>query len=65
MLAAAFFLPPEPKMIKLAVFIAAYLTAGYDVVTEAVKNIFKGRVFDENFLMSLATIGAFFVKGYA
>lgn len=65
MLAAAFFLPPEPKIIRLAVFIAAYLTAGYDVVTEAVKNIFKGRVFDENFLMSLATIGAFFVKGYA
>ena len=43
---------------------AAYLIVGYDVVIEAIKNIFKGEVFDENFLMSLATIGAFFIGEY-
>lgn len=40
-------------------FILAYLIAGYDVLLRAFFNIFKGQVFDENFLMSIATIGAF------
>lgn len=42
-----------------AIFIAAYGVCGWDVVWQAVKNILKGRVFDENFLMALASIGAF------
>ncbi len=37
----------------------AYLIIGYDVVLRALKNIFKGEVFDENFLMTIATVGAF------
>ena len=40
-------------------FVIAWLTAGYKVLLTSVKNILKGQVFDENFLMSVATIGAF------
>ncbi len=51
--------------IELAVFAAAYLTAGYDVLWKAVTNIAHGKVFDENFLMTIATIGAFAIGEYA
>ena len=54
--------PSEP--VKFIVFLAAYLIAGGDIVLKALKNIFKGKVFDENFLMSIATIGAFGIKEY-
>lgn len=50
--------------IQLAVFLIAYFTIGGDVVKKAAKNIGKGQVFDENFLMSLATVGAFFVGDF-
>lgn len=43
------------------VFIASYLFAGYDIPLRACRNISKGQVFDENFLMSVATIGAIIV----
>lgn len=45
--------------LRIPVFVAAYLMAGWDVVWQAIKNILRGQVFDENFLMSLASIGAF------
>lgn len=45
--------------IALGFLIAAYLISGYDVVKKAVRNIGHGQVFDENFLMTIATIGAF------
>jgi len=48
----------------LAVFISAYLILGGDVVLRALKNLSKGQLFDENFLMSLATIGAFIIGEY-
>jgi len=48
----------------LAAFIAAYAIAGGDVVLMAFRNILHGRVFDENFLMSVATIGAFLIGEY-
>ena len=48
----------------LPLYIVAYVILGYDVVLGAVKNIIKGRVFDENFLMSLSSIGAFFIGEY-
>ena len=44
---------------EFALFLIPYLIAGYDVLWEAVRNIGHGQVFDENFLMSVATIGAF------
>ncbi|MDD4315604.1 MAG: heavy metal translocating P-type ATPase [Clostridia bacterium] len=50
---------------RLALFIVAYLIVGWDVVLRAAKNVLKGRVFDENFLMSVATIGTFFIAQYA
>lgn len=48
----------------LTFYIAAYVILGCDVVLGAVKNILKGHVFDENFLMSLSSIGAFFIGEY-
>lgn len=44
--------------------IASYLLAGYDVLFRALRNLKKGLVFDENFLMSLATVGAIFLREY-
>ena len=45
-------------------FLASYIIVGGDVVLRAAKNIIKGKVFDENFLMTIATIGAFFVGDF-
>ena len=45
--------------VEFALFLVPYLIAGYDVLLRAAKNIGHGQVFDENFLMSVATIGAF------
>ena len=50
--------------VGLGIYIVAYLILGYDVVLGAVRNIIKGHVFDENFLMSLSSIGAFFIGEY-
>jgi len=47
------------------IFVISYLILGGEVVLQAIKNIFKGQVFDENFLMSIATIGAFAIGDYA
>ena len=52
------------EWLQIAFFIISYIIVGGDVVKRAVKNIFKGQVFDENFLMSIATIGAFFIGEY-
>lgn len=49
---------------RLCIFVAAYLILGWDVLFTAIRNIFKGKVFDENFLMSIATIGAFILGEY-
>lgn len=58
------FAPGLPWYVLLAVFLAAYVIIGGDVVKRAVGNIGKGQVFDENFLMAIATVGAFFVGDY-
>lgn len=58
------FVPGMPAFVLLAVFLAAYVIIGGDVVKRAVGNIGKGQVFDENFLMTIATVGAFFVGEY-
>lgn len=50
--------------LRFFVFLAAYLLAGADVLFRAAKNIFNGDVFDENFLMGLATLGAIAIKEY-
>ena len=46
-------------LLPFACYLAVYLLIGYDVLQRAVRNIFRGRVFDENFLMCTATLGAF------
>ena len=47
------------ELIKIILFILSYLFAGYDVVLRAFRNILRGDVFDENFLMAVASLGAF------
>ena len=54
----------EMPIVTLAIFIVAYLILGGEVLMTAVKNLFKGKLFDENFLMSVATIGAFAIGEY-
>ena len=50
---------PEGLYVEFALFLVPYLIAGYDVLLKAARNIGRGQIFDENFLMSVATIGAF------
>jgi len=63
-LATAVLLSLNNEWLQIALFIISYIIVGGDVVKRAVKNIFKGQVFNENFLMSIATIGAFFIGEY-
>lgn len=60
--AAGFFADGAP--FKLVLFGAAYLLCGYDVLVRAGRNILKGKLFDENFLMSAAGLGAFAIGEY-
>lgn len=56
---------PIISYIEFPAFLIAYLIIGGDIVWKALRNISKGQVFDENFLMSVATIGAFCLREYA
>ena len=49
----------ENVWINNGIFIVSYIIVGFEIIKDAIKNIFKGEVFDENFLMAIATIGAF------
>ena len=53
-----------PILGKLGLFLVPYLIIGFSVIREAVENIFHGEFFDENFLMTVATIGAFAIGEY-
>ena len=63
MLIALHFLPVT-GLVRLALYLAAYLVIGYDILRKAWKGILNGRVFDENFLMAIATVGAFALAIY-
>ncbi len=69
--AAGLFIPETEETfsvmwwIRLAVFLAAYLTAGWDILRKAIRNIAHGQVFDENFLMAIASIGAMIIGEYS
>lgn len=52
------------QIVTVALCVAAYIIIGGDIVVKAVRNIFRGEVFDECFLMSVATIGAFAIGEY-
>ncbi|MBQ3815472.1 MAG: cadmium-translocating P-type ATPase [Clostridia bacterium] len=53
-----------PFAARLGIFIAAYLILGYDVLFSAVRNLFHGELFDECFLMTVSTLGAFAIGEY-
>ena len=55
---------PEGTIFSIAFFAVPYLVAGYDVLWRAVRNILRGQIFDENFLMAIATVGAFGIAEY-
>lgn len=60
----AVLLVPANSTLKPFLFLIPYLIIGYDVLLKAIKNIFHGQIFDENFLMTIATIGAFLTAEY-
>ncbi len=64
MLFAIALLVIEPAWLKTVLFLVSYVLIGYDVLRISFKNILKGQVFDENFLMSVATIGAIALGDY-
>ena len=51
-------------LINNIIFIISYIIVGFSVILKAVKNILRGKVFDENFLMTIATIGAFCISEF-
>ena len=55
---------PVSGVLRLCLYLGVYLIIGYDILKKAVKGIFNGRVFDENFLMAIATVGAFVLAIY-
>ena len=55
----ALVIPFSNEWINNGLFIISYLVVGFEILKKAVRNIFRGKVFDENFLMTVATIGAF------
>ncbi|SFM25057.1 Cd2+/Zn2+-exporting ATPase [Paenibacillus sp. 1_12] len=57
-------LAPVSGLWELGLFLLAYVIVGGDIVLQAARNIIRGQVFDENFLMAIATIGAFAVNQY-
>lgn len=63
LLVGAICLPVNPSF-SFILYFSAYLIVGYDVLYKAVNHILSGQLFDENFLMSLATVGAIFLGEY-
>ncbi len=49
----------ENELINKGIYIVSYIIVGFEILKKAIRNIFRGKVFDENFLMAVATIGAF------
>lgn len=64
-LATKVFFTDLPQWAVLLIFLVPYLVSGFDILKESVENIFHGKIFDENFLMSVATVGALILGDYA
>ena len=64
LLILAFTIKLDNTIINNILFITSYTIVGYDIILKALRNITRGKVFDENFLMTIATIGAFFIKEF-
>jgi Cd2+/Zn2+-exporting ATPase len=56
-LSVVFSIIPAGDQVKLAAFLLAYVLVGYEILYIAVRNILKGELFDENFLMGIASLG--------
>ena len=56
---------PQVQEVKILLLGASYLIVGWEIIQKALRNILRGHVFDENFLMSLATFGAWYLGEYA
>lgn len=61
---SAIIFKPSEKTLLFILYLASYIIVGYDVILKALRNIANGQVFDENFLMGIASIGAFFLGEY-
>ena len=57
----ALVIPLKNEWLKNGIYIISYIIVGFEIIKKAIRNIFKGKIFDENFLMTVATIGAFIV----
>lgn len=62
---AGILLKDKYELFSTILFVSSYLTFGWEILLTAGKNICKGRMLDENFLMSIATLGAFAIQEYA
>lgn len=60
----AVIIPSENELVNNYIFLISYLIVGYEIVEKAINNIIKGKVFDENFLMTVATVGAFLIEEF-
>ena len=60
----ALFYKSNENLLSISLFVVSFFLIGGEIVLTAIKNISRGEVFDENFLMSIATIGAFFIGEY-
>ncbi|MCI8590707.1 MAG: cadmium-translocating P-type ATPase [Clostridiales bacterium] len=60
----ALVIPFSNHFVRFAVFLISFLVVGIDVIWKAIRNLFRGQLFDENFLMGIATIGAFAIGEY-
>ncbi|MCM1297785.1 MAG: heavy metal translocating P-type ATPase, partial [Muribaculaceae bacterium] len=58
------FIPMDNSYVRLGLFLIPYLLIGYDILRKAVLGILHGEVFDENFLMAVATVGAIILGEY-
>ncbi len=63
-LMVVFLVLPIEGLLRFFLFLIPYIVVGYDIVWKAVKGIFRGQVFDENFLMAVASIGAILIGAY-
>lgn len=64
LVAVCYFIPVENPYLRLTVFMVPYLIIGYDILRKAVLGVVHGEVFDENFLMAAATVGAIILGEY-
>lgn len=56
---------PIPQNLQIGLLLVSYFIVGWEIILKALRNIIRGQVFDENFLMSLATFGAWYLGEYA